>query len=381
MNSRERILAAVRREPVDRVPCFIRFNPLMPEQRRGYAWNFPWPEEAPLERQIAVQVEQLGLDAVMFETFETTRPARDVVADVWREGEVLHQRYATAAGELHAAVRVTDLWPHGRHIPFYSDFNIGHFVEPWIKSAQDLECLKQIQQALSIEEALAVNRERVARAMALARRYGLATLADDGGLGLTGAQHLFGVEGICLATIEQPELVDAYLAHDHRLNLLKIEVARGFGFDLIRRNGFYETADFYGPATLTALLRSRLAAEADAVRRSGLLSVYTLNTGIMPILDYVAALEFDSLFGIDIAFHGVDLGRVRDALHGTKALWIGPSSVYHIWNGAEATRAAVRQVFECFGKTGWILAPCVSVHSIMPWASTLALIAEWQKLR
>jgi len=89
----------------------------------------------------------------------------------------------------------------------------------------------------------------------------------------------------------------------------------------------------------------------------------------------------DSLQGIDIAFGGVDPPKVRDTLAADKAFWIGPSSTYHIWEGPEATRQAVREVFDCFGKTGLILSQCVSSHSIMPWESTLAMVDEWRRLR
>ena len=62
MTSRERMVAAIRREDVDYVPCRISFNPLQEVSRRGYTWNFPWSLDATLEEQIAYQVGELGLD-------------------------------------------------------------------------------------------------------------------------------------------------------------------------------------------------------------------------------------------------------------------------------------------------------------------------------
>ena len=55
----QRILAAVRREGVDYVPCFGSFNPLTPAQRTGRAWNFPWSPEASEEERLACQVRRL----------------------------------------------------------------------------------------------------------------------------------------------------------------------------------------------------------------------------------------------------------------------------------------------------------------------------------
>jgi hypothetical protein len=84
---------------------------------------------------------------------------------------------------------------------------------------------------------------------------------------------------------------------------------------------------------------------------------------------------------VDLAFEGVQPGVIRDKLADKKAFWTGPSSTYHIWKGPEATREGVRLAFETFGKTGLILSPCVSFHSIMPWESALAMFDEWRKLR
>ncbi len=380
MTPRERILAAIRREPVDHVPCCGFFNPLSPQQRRGRTWNFPWSPDTPGDEQLRYQVEELGLDQVVSVGVRTTRSSPDVRSEAWIEGEVLHKRIDTPAGPLHAAVRHNDMWPHGQDIPFYSDFNVGHYVEPWIKTSEDLECLKQIQMPLTVEESIDASREAFAASKALADKYCLAT-RGGAGMGLTGAQHLFGVRELCMMTIDDPDLVDAYLEHEHAINLIGIRALGELGTDIISRNGFYETADFYGPTTLDRFLTRRLCAEADEARAFGMLTAYTAHTGVMPILDYLDGLTVESLVGVDIAFEGVDMYELRDRLSGTKAFWTGPSSTYHIWKGPEPTRQAVRDVMECFGKTGLILSQCVSSHSIMPWESTLAMIDEWRKLR
>jgi len=42
---------------------------------------------------------------------------------------------------------------------------------------------------------------------------------------------------------------------------------------------------------------------------------------------------------------------------------------------------AVRECFRVIGRTGLLITPCPSLHSIMPWQSGLAMIDEWEKLR
>ena len=380
MSSRERVLAAMRRQPVDHVPCVPTFNPLSAPQRRGHSWNFPWPAGAPYAERLRYQLEVLGTDAMVPAGVSLVRSHPDVTSRTWVEDDILHKAYATPAGDLCAAVRCSDLWPHGENIPFYSDFNIGHYVRPWIQCEADLERFTYVHRLQDDADAVTRARESLAVSRALADEHGLA-LQAGGGMGLTGAQHLFGVAELCMMTLDNPELVDAYLEYEHRINLRQIEVLAEGGVDTVRRNGFYETADFYSPPALEQFLGACLRAEAEAARDLGMLTSYTVHTGIAPILDYLASLRMDALFGIDIAFKGLDLEEVRDVLSPVTSFFIGPSSTFHIWEGPEATREAVRTVFEVFGKTGLILGPCVSCHSIMPWESTLAMIDEWKRLR
>ena len=380
MNSRERVLAALKREPVDYVPCCAIFNALALTLRKGHQWNFPWSPNASGEECLSYQVNDLGLDQVVHTGAGLRCPAPGIESRVWVEQGILHKAYRTAAGELHASVRYNESWPHGQDIPFYSDFNVGHFVEPWIRNEADLACFKEIARLCDTKEVLEEARAGVARAVSLAQRFHLATVAHVG-VGLTGAQHLFGVTELCMMTIDNPDLVSAYLEHEHRINLRTIEMLADCNIDIIRRNGFYETADFYSPDALEKFVGPRIRREAEAAQAAGMLTSYTVHTGVMPILDYLASLTIDSLFGIDIAFKDIDLAMVARKLGGAKSFWIGPSGTYHLWKGPEVTRQAVRQVLRVLGKVGVILSPCVSAHSIMPWESTLAMIDEWKRLR
>lgn len=380
MTRRERILAAMRREPVDRVPCAISFNPLYPPQRTS--WNFPWPQEATVAERTAYQVEQLGLDQVLRVGVDGCRPAEAVTSRTWvTDDGLLHKAYDTPDGELRASVRYNELWAHGEDIPLLSDFNVGHFVEPWIRDERDLACLRHVMRWDPTGRAQERTRAIFDEYRAVAERYGLAVGAQIGE-GLTGAMKMFGAEPLMMAVVEQPGLVEAYMAFEHEINLKRIDLAAECGAELISRNGFYETGDFYSPAMLERFVGGPLRREADAARAAGLLSRYVIHTGVMPILDYLDGLPLDSLFGIDIAFQGVDLGAIRDRLGGRKSFWIGPSSTYHLWNGPESTRRASRKTFGVFGdRPGFIFAPGVSAHAIMPWESTLAMIDEWKRLR
>ena len=105
MSSRERVLAAIRREPVDHVPCVPSFNPLSKVLRQSHTWNFPWAETASREDQIRYQLEELGTDAVLNTGARLTKPHPDVTSRIWIEDGVLHKAYDTPSGELKASMR------------------------------------------------------------------------------------------------------------------------------------------------------------------------------------------------------------------------------------------------------------------------------------
>lgn len=380
MTSRERVLAALRREDVDYVPCCPFFNALHEQQRVEHRYQFPW---GPSQREVVEYcLRGLGVDQLVHYGLGTHHyPAAGVSARAWMEDSVIHKVWHTPAGDLHAAITYNEKWPHGFNIPFFSDFNIGHYVEPWLECEQDLECLRHILRPPESKEALAQWRFEYEEAKRLAERLQVATMTTIG-LGLSGALLLTGPEAMCLMAVENPDLLDAYLELEHQLNLSWIERMAETGVDIIRRNGFYETADFLGPSMLERFLAQRLNREIDAAHQAGILTAYTVNTGIMPMLDHLRKLNFDCLLQIDVAFHGVDMQVIRDSQGDSKSFWLGPSGVYHMWSkDPETVREAVREVFAVFGKRGLLLTPCPTAHSIMPWENTLAMIDEWKMLR
>ncbi len=381
MTSRERMLAAIRREPVDHVPLTANFNPLRPIQRVDRSWQFPWDQEASQEDRIAYCTNMLGIDICAQAGPKECYPEPEVTSRVWAEDGILYKVYHTPSGDVQAAIRFDTRWPHGLDVPLSSAFNVPHYVKPWITSEADLACFRHILKPPERQEDVSRLRGRIDETKALSAQYGVATYINCVH-GLTTAHKMFGAEDLCLMTIENPELVEAYLELGHRINVRNMEIATEGGIDIVRRDGYYETCDFYSPAMLEGFLARLLNAEADVVHANGSVICYAIHTGIMPMLDYLQALDLDSIIYIDIAFHGVDLGEIRDKLGESKSFWTGPSNTYHLWSDdPEPVRDAVRETFDTLGRTGLVLCPCPSSHAIMPWENTLAMIDEWKKLR
>ena len=389
MTSKERVLAAMRRQPVDYVPCSPIFNPLLEQQRVGYRWQFPF---GPSEREMAeYAVQVLGTDYVEYLIYPGGKyrgnvctgryfPAPEVTSNVWMDGDIIHKVWQTPAGQLHAAVKYEAAWPYGMDIPFFQDHQ-GLMVEHWIKTEADVECLGYVFRPPWKKEHFDLLRLRARQSGELADRLQIARGAFIGN-GLSGALELIGAEKLCMMAIENPGLIDAYLEIDHRMNVRNMEIACDLGADIIMRNGFYETSDFYSPAMLEKFLGRRLREEIATVHQAGKVFSYTINTGVMPILDYLKGLDCDVLLGIDMDFPGADIRAIQAKLGDRKSFWLGPPSQTRLWakDGGPA-RQGVREAFEVFGKTGLILSASVSSHSIMPWENTLAMIDEWKKLR
>lgn len=378
MTSKERILAAFQRQPVDYVPCAPFMNCQAAVQRRGKRWQYPFGDST--VEAVDYMVGQMGTDYVlMFEWGFYPEPG--VTSKVWMEGETIHKIWTTPSGELHAAVNYNDAWPHGLDIPLFSDYLPGHYAEPWVKSMRDVECLRHMLHPPRSKDALELIRFRLRETRRLADTYNLATCFASG-TGLNGAVHVFGPTAICELALTDPGLVDAYLELEHLLNLRNYELAMDLGFDIIRRNGFYETCDLFSPALLEQFLFRRLQEEIRLVHAGGRLIGYIQLTGIMPLLDYLQRLEFDCLVCPDVFYHGMDAVKINAALGAKKSFWTGPSDTLHMpWDKPEEVRQAVRYVFNVFGKTGLIITPCSSSKAVFPWSNVVAMIDEWKALR
>jgi len=378
MTSGERILAAMRRQPVDYVPCAPLMNFQPEDQRWGKRWQFPF---GPSNREtLDYMVGELGADQLVH-TGIGYYPESGVTSRVWMDGDIIHKAWTTPSGVLHAAVRHDERWLPGLDVPFIHDYNPSHFVEPWIKTTQHVDCLSHILLPPRRDDELAQLRFQFAEHRRLADRYQVPVCAGLGS-GLTGAVSMFGPTAAAMFSVAEPDLTDAYLEVDHQYNLKIMELALDLGADIIRRNGFYESCDLYSPDALQRFLGERLRREAALTRSVGKLFGYTILSGYAPIAGWLATLGIDSLFCPDVVLRGGNGPALFSALGGTASFWTGPSDTIHMpYERPDKVRQAVRRVFEVFGKTGLIVTPCSSAKAVFPWENVLAMIDEWKKWR
>ena len=370
------MLAALRRQDVDHAPCCCFFS----GSQKGP--HFTWQGRADtLERLVG----DLGLDSFVRVGLEASWHP-EVTQRVWTEhrpgsGEpVLHKEITTPAGPLSAAIRVTDDLPGRQDLRLVSDWNVSRYTKPWLENMEDVERYRYLQ-GPPTDEAIARFREAFVAAKQLADTHGVITLADIG-LGLSAALAMFGPEQAVMLSVDRPQVIDRFLEIEHESTLRRAAVLADLGVDVFRRNGFYETTDFWNPRQLEQFLVPRLTREIDVMRSGGAAVVYTVCTGVMPMLDLLASLPFDAYHCIEPALGGQDMGLVAARLGARHAIWGGVSGPIHIGEGTEQTaRDAVRDAFECFGPRGLVLSAVPSLRAHWPWENVLAMFDEWRRLR
>jgi uroporphyrinogen-III decarboxylase len=376
MSSRERMLAALRRREVDYVPCNPSFSPSLAGPQHTWAGRTD-----SLERL----VNDLGLDArVGIDIDASWHP--EVSTRIWAEsrpGErwpILHKEISTPKGPLTAAIRITEDLEHKNDIPLTSDWNVSRYVKPWLETMEDVERYRYVQMPPS-DDAIAGARERFAVGKQLADAYGVITFANCG-KGLTAALQMFGPLQAVMISMDHPEMIERFLEIEHRATMKRAEVLAELGVDVMRRNGFYETTDYWNPNQIRKLLLPYLKAEIEAMVSGGAAVIYTVETGIMPMLDILSELDFDAYIGIEPVLGQQDMRLVAQALCDRHAIWGGVSGPMHIGEGSPDTvRQAVRDAFEVFGRRGLILSAVPSIRAHWPWENTLAMLDEWRRLR
>jgi len=375
MTPKQRLLAAMRREEVDYAPCAPIFwsSPTQP----GYEW-------ASDAERLEVCIDRLGVDAVVH--FGIAQAANPRVAETaWEEqveGEalpVIHKVIETPAGRLTATVRKTEDWPHGTDIPLMSDFVVSRIVKPWIETHADLDCFEQVW--LPPDMTVARVRELIRPTRTLADRWRV-PISLPTGYGWTLALSLFGAERAVLASVDQPDLLDRLAEIDHRVTVRKIELGIAAGVEVLHRNGFYETTDFWSPAQIERHLLPRLQREVGLGHQAGIPSVYTVCTGIMPMLGQLRRSGFDCFYGIEPILGNQDMSVVARELGADHCIWGGLSAPTHLGRGTpEDVRQAVREFYRLFGKRGTILMATASIRPHWPWENVLAMVDEWKRCR
>jgi uroporphyrinogen-III decarboxylase len=387
LTSRERMLRALARQPVDHTPCclmsFTALRKRLHEDR--YA--------------VALTEQQMGLDAMLFiPTASRARrlehpdlrglPVRwpdDVSVEAWREGDgasaTLQRRYHTPRGILSAAVTLSEDWPHGDRLPFVDDYQIPRCIKPLITTADDLEVLAYLLQPPSPADAAAFRAE-AAQAHAFAETHGI-LLAGGWGVGMDMANWLCGMEPLMVATLEAPAFVDELLELIHRWNLARMELVLSGPVDLYLRRAWYEGCDFVTPSFYRASILPRLKREVELAHSRGAMFGIICTSGTRPMLQCYLEAGFDVLVGIDpVQGTHTEMALLREKLGGRICLWGGVSGAVTVEMGTpDEVREAVSLALHTLGGEGFVLSPVdnLTVDAPRTWANLEVFIDAWRR--
>jgi hypothetical protein len=371
MSSRERVLAALRRQPVDHLPLtvealchgFVRF---VTERR-------PDPQER------ALYYAGLGLDAgVSLDTpmcYPEANP--DVQIREWREqptdspDPLLCKEYRTSAGNLRQVVVRTadyedDYFTKGTEsLSLFSDYHVpAHRSRRYlVETEADLDSLACLLRPLS-GAALVEYRARMRQARQFCDKHQLTLCAYHFGVG-DPIVWMSGVERTLLFAMEEKGTFRRYVDLVSSWQRQILELALDAGVQHVVRRGIYESADFWSPRLFEEFLFEPLRQETALIHQAEATVGYVMLSGCMPLLTLIRRAGLDMLSNLDPLAHGMDIPAIRAAIGDAVTLCGGVNNYLVLERGTEEdVRRAVRAAIAVYSPTtGCILAPSDCVFS------------------
>ena len=385
MTSRQRMLAALGCEEIDRPPCSFMLYKGLWEKSRDYL-QF-------IERQL-----ELGLDAfvqipprppgIVSDTYNLhglpVSHHPDVNIREWKDTQpgarwpVLFKEYRTPAGILTSEVHQDEDWPYGDHVPFLDDYVETRSRKYLIGERGDLTPLRYLLAPPSEYEARSF-REGAQPVMDFARQHNL-LLAGGWGVGADLVGWVYGLQRMMLAPYDDPQLLEELLAIIAEWNRSRMQVVLEAGVDLYIKRAWYENCDFWSPKTWRRFIHPVLKADAELAHSYGARLGYLITSNAMPLLDLVAEAGVDVLIGVDP--DQWDLAVTKDKLAGKVCIWGGVNGHLTVEKGTpDEVRAEVETALRVLAPGGGlILSPVDNVREDTPVsrANVEALIEAWR---
>lgn len=365
MTSRERVLAAMRRQPVDHLPLCVE------TLCHGFVRFVTERLPSPFER--ATYYTGLGLDAGISLDEAVCLPDAnpDIRVKSWKDqppGEphpLMGQEYQTSKGTLRQVVVRTDdyesdYFSRGREtLDLFSDYHVpAHRSRQYlVEKEADLAALSCLLRPVS-GPGLKAYREKARQARAFCDQHQLTLAVYQLGVG-DPIIWMSGVERTLQMAMEEKDLFRRYvqLVADWQRQVL--EIALDAGARHVVRRGLYESTDFWSPMLFEEFLFEPLRQETAIAHAAGATVDYVMLSGYMPLLDLVRNARVDMLSNLDPLAHGTDMRAIRAAVGDAVALCGGVNNYLVLEKGSETdVRRAVREAIAAFTPaTGCILAP------------------------
>jgi len=399
MTSRDRMLAAIRRQPVDHIPLGQLFH--------STVLNTPAEKQWSDQFERARRMVELGIDP----TIDIWLPAPEAPPEIpvrkWMETDedgavLLCAAYETPAGTLTAKVRRTEgdwydathyrflpRWDGKAHrdpdqydrIDMLDDFFTRRYKVPLIRGPQDLDAFEYLLRAPSggyrdlwIRNAL--------KAKAVAQQMGLATQARRVSIG-DWFMWVCWIEDFAVQMLEDPAYIQRFYDIVQRYNREILEMVLEVQPDLIQYRGWYDTPDYWGPKRLRTILAPRILELAAQVHAGGSLFCYLLTEGYTVYRDILRDMDVDVFLGLEplAARKSEDFAAVKAALGDRACIWGGVNAPVTVGMGTdEEIDAAVRTAIQTLGPTGLILNACMYLYDDdVSWDRFMVFVEAWKR--
>jgi uroporphyrinogen-III decarboxylase len=386
MNSRQRFLAAIHRQPVDRVPLYLRL------------WSMhDGPDNIPFNWQDQVRraenLLRLGVDDTLLlqpplgytEEYhaEDAQGVISIVSPLPPEVEGdkprLRKIYETPDGPLSITVKVSKDWIHGNDILLFSDYNLPRQTESIIKNIDDVKRLRHLL-AKPTDDQLEEFRLRSKMIHQQAERLGVAI---DGGWSALGdsAVWLCGINNIHHWQMRQPELLDALFDVLLDWEMMRTDLVLQEGIDDMVHMAWYEGTTFWTPKNFRRFIKPRLTQLINLCHKAGVPFRYIITKDWKPIQDDLLESGIDCLTGIDPVQDKIDLREVKAQIGDRVCLMGGMNAAVALTQWSEQRiRNAIDQAIEIMSPGyGFILFPVDNIFCELPWEKVELIIDQYKK--
>jgi len=400
MTSKERILAAIRREEVDHVPLGQLFHSTIMETPKDLRWRDQF------ER--AKVMKDLGLDPTIDIWMPAPEAAPEIPVRKWMEDDpdgphkLLCAAYETPAGTLTTKVQRTDedwyLPTHYRFLPKWDgnahrdidqydriemmdDYFTRRYKVPLVRGPQDLDAFEYLMQAptggsrdLWIRNAL--------QAKEMANKLGLATQARRVSVG-DWFMWVCWIEDFCVEMIENPEYVNRFYDICQNYNKQIVDMVLEVEPDIVQYRGWYDTPDYWGTQRYKDILAPRISELGKQIQEGGSLFCVLLTEGYTLYKNILAEMDVDVYLGLEplAARKSEDLAAVKKALGDEHCIWGGVNACVTVGMGKdEEIDAAVKTAIDTLGPEGFILNAAMYIYDDdATWERFMVLVDAWKK--
>ncbi len=391
MNSRERMLAALNRQPSDHIPC------------SPHIWQGPLQGPLYWRNQFdrAGRMLEMGMDPVIDIWLPDVAPDTCVGVRTWRDVSgsepLLTKEYHTPAGVLRQTVRETDDWCdslHAHWIPttfgpelrthfnmeIFDDHNVSRRTEPWVKSRADLEALRYL---IRKPEGWQLDEWRMdaQRAKEFADKHGLLLMARRTIVG-DAFQWFCDINDFLCWMIEDPGFVRDFLAIFEEWSIDLTALALDAGVDVVQHRGWYDIPNYWGVKYWQEFTVPFIKRQADMVHESGKLYSYLLPEGHGIYAPLLKDLKIDAHQGVDPRMlHKGDLRSLYEQLGKCTTFWGGVNSEVTLKSDdAAQIDRAVREAIEALGGNDGLILSAILAPTGKP-NGVMHMIEAWKKYR